>query len=368
VHLKILYIIDNLIRGGKERQLVELSRSLSEQHQIQLVVFSKEIHYKEILKTNIVLHHLKKSDRKSFAASKKIISICKTFRPDVIHTWDHLSAVSAIPASFLYSIKLVDSIRYAAEKKRFKGNWYIAYLAFRFSNRVLANSEAGLIAHRKNINKKYRVIYNGFDFSRINNSESKKSVKQDLGIHSNFTIGMVANFLKSKDYKTVVLAGIKLMQKRKDITFVFVGDGPTRQTIERIIPEELKNFFLFTGKRNDVEKIISTLDIGVLLSNTNGHAEGISNALTEIMVQAIPVIATKAGGNPELIENNVSGYLISPFSENELLGKINELLENDKLRMEIGKTAKQVVSDKFGMKRMVDEYLSVYEELLVSKN
>ena len=157
-----------MLRGGKERQLVELSKSLSEQHQIQLVVFSKEVHYKEILSTNIVIHHLKKSDRKGITASKKIISICKIFKPDIIHAWDHLSAVTAIPASLLNSIKLIDSIRYAAEKKRFKGNWYISDLAFLFSNMVIANSNAGLAAHRKTINKKFRVIYNGFDFSRIN--------------------------------------------------------------------------------------------------------------------------------------------------------------------------------------------------------
>jgi glycosyltransferase involved in cell wall biosynthesis len=366
--MKILYIIDNLTRGGKERQLVELSKSLSQQHQIELVVFSEEIHYKEILSTNITFHYLKKSDRKSFAASNKIISICKTFRPDVIHAWDHLSAVSAIPASLFYSIKLIDSIRYAAEKKRFHANWYITDLAFRFSNRVIANSLAGLKAHHKSINKKYRVIFNGFDFSRIIMLESKESVKNELGIQTMFTAGMVANFLKSKDYKTVILAGIKLLNNRNDLSFVFVGDGPTRADLENKIPEKLKPHFIFTGKRNDVEKIVLAFDIGILLSNTNGHAEGISNALTEIMVQSVPVIATNAGGNPELIENNVSGFLIKPFSEEELINKIGLLLDNEELRINMGSSAKQSISDKFGMSRMVNEYLNAYNELAFSKN
>lgn len=366
--MKILYIIDNLARGGKERQLVELAKSLSQQHQIELVVFSEEIHYKEILSTNITFYYLKKSDRKGFTASKKIMSICKTFRPDVIHAWDHLSAVSAIPASRFYSIKLIDSIRYAAEKKRFRGNWYISDLAFSFSNLVIANSLAGLKAHRKSINKKFRVIYNGFDFGRLNISEAKESIKKELGIKTKFTAGMVANFLKSKDYATVISAGIKLLNSRNDLSFVFVGDGPTRAGLENEIPEELKPFFIFTGKRNDVEKIVSTFNIGILLSNTNGHAEGISNALTEIMVHSVPVIATNAGGNPELIENNISGYLINPFSEGELIEKLGFLLDNEEQRNKMGASAKQSISEKFGMSRMVDEYLNAYNELAFSKN
>lgn len=366
--MKILYIIDNLVRGGKERQLVELSKSLSQKHQIELIVFSEEIHYKEILSTNITFHYLKKSDRKSLAASRKILKICRNFRPDVIHAWDHLSAVCAIPASFFYSIKLIDSIRYAAEKKKFRGNWYITDLAFGFSKMVIANSVAGLKAHRKSINQKYRVIFNGFDLSRINISDSREFIKHELGIKTKFTIGMVANFLKSKDYKTVISAGIRILYKRNDISFVFVGDGPTRAEFEKKIPEKLKSCFIFTGKRNDVEKIVSTFDIGVLLSNTNGHAEGISNALTEIMVQAVPVIATNAGGNSELIENNVTGYLINPFSEEELLEKLDLLLDNEERCTKMGIAAKQSISDKFGMTRMVNEYLSAYNELTISKN
>jgi glycosyltransferase involved in cell wall biosynthesis len=366
--MKILYIIDNLLRGGKERQLVELSKSLSQHHQIELVVFSKEIHYKEILTLNIKLHYLEKSDRKGLAASKKILSICKNFRPDIIHAWDHLSAVCAIPAARFYSIKLIDSIRYAAEKKRFRGNWYISDLAFGFSNVVIANSVAGLKAHRKSIDKKYRVIYNGFDLNRINHIENKEFIKQELGVSTTFTVGMVANFLKSKDYNTVITAALKILSNRNDLTFVFVGDGPTREKLEMKILEKLKPFFIFTGKRNDVEKIISIFNIGILLSNTNGHAEGISNALTEIMAQAIPVIATNAGGNPELIENNVTGFLISPFSEEELIEKLDLLLNNEELRLNMGSSAKQSITDKFGMGRMVDEYLAVYKELAFSKN
>ena len=134
------------------------------------------------------------------------------------------------------------------------------------------------------------------------------------------------------------------------------------------IPDKFRNLFIFTGKRDDVERIISMFDVGILLSNTNGHAEGISNALTEIMVQSIPVIATNAGGNPELIENNVSGFLINPFSTVELQEKMNVLLNNDKLRAEMGNAAKKDVSKKFGMKRMVKEHLDAYKELLASKN
>jgi len=361
--LKILYIIDNLARGGKERQLVELVKSLSQQHQIELVVFSEEVHYKEILTTNITFHYLKKADRKGLAASKKIIAICKKFKPDLIHAWDHLSAVSAIPATFIYSIKLIDSIRYAAEKKGFHKNWYITDLAFSFSKMVIANSNAGLKAHGKTINKKFRVIYNGFDFGRLNISEAKESIKKELGIKTKFTAGMVANFLTSKDYATVISAGIKLLNSRNDLSFVFVGDGPTRAGLENEIPEELKPFFIFTGKRNDVEKIVSTFNIGILLSNTNGHAEGISNALTELMVQSVPVIATNAGGNPELIDNNVSGFLINPFSEEELIKKLGLLLDNEELRIKMGASAKQSISDKFGLTRMVNEYLNAYNEL-----
>ena len=105
-------------------------------------------------------------------------------------------------------------------------------------------------------------------------------------------------------------------------------------------------------------------DIGVLLNNTKGHGEGISNAIMEYMAAGLPVIATDAGGTPELVKDKISGFLVPAFDPEIVVGKINYLLKNEQIRKEMGQKGRKIIEAEFNLGKMVSSYLNLYQNLL----
>jgi glycosyltransferase involved in cell wall biosynthesis len=174
---------------------------------------------------------------------------------------------------------------------------------------------------------------------------------------------MVANFLDGKDHQSLIQAGLKILEKRKDIVFLFIGDGPTRKNMESMIGEDFKRHFLFPGNRTDVEEIVKIIDIGVLLAK-QGHAEGISNSIMEYMALSKPVIATRVGGNKELISDEETGFLIRHHDIDALVEKLNCLLDNPGLRREMGKKGQERIQRLFNIEKMVGNFVDIYKQLV----
>jgi len=361
--LKILFIIESLRRGGKERQLIELIKQLvGRGYVITVVVFDSTFAYAEINGLNINI--LKKNGINLFKSIFKLFTIIKKTKPKIIHSWSALTTLLIYPAAKRYNVKLIDSIRYAKSIKPLSKKWFISNLAFLLSDRVVANSNAGLKTHHKVYNRKYKVIYNGYECHKKLQLSDIVELKKKLGIKKKYVVGMVATFHPGKDYKSFIEAGKKILEERSDVCFMCIGEGLQKSELENSIEEKYRSFFSFTGKRDDVESIIEIFDVGVLLSNINVSAEGISNALTEIMAARKPVIATNAGGNRELITNDKDGFLIDAFAVEQLANKIKLLIDNDNLRTEMGQLAREKIQHQFSVEKMVNSYLNTYQGLV----
>ena len=357
-------IIDSLRAGGKERQYVTLFKGLKKnpEIEIQLVLFRNKIYYKELNQLNT---HILFLDKDKYCKFCKLYKIIKEVKPDIIHTWGFKSTKFSIPFAKLCKIKLLNSsIRYATHIKKFSKLWLMGKLTFPFSDIVIANSKAGLRAHRLKESKKYRYIYNGFDFGRITNKTSNERIKKEINVKTRYIVGMVGRFAISKDYKTFIQAAQLILRKRYDVTFLCVGNGPNLKNMQNLVDEKYKKFILFLGYRQDVERIIKIFDIGVLTTNTNGFAEGISNAIMEYMALEKPVIATDAGGNKELVVNGKTGYLIESFNSEILAEKICYLLNNKSLRESMCRKGKERLEKFFSLDRMVSDFSKIYKDLV----
>jgi len=362
--MKILFFIDSFKRGGKERQLVGLLNGLSSIKDclFEIVLMNQDIQFRNALNWNINIHYLIKKRKKDPTILLKLFKICRKFKPDIIHTWSSMTSFYALPIAKILRIKFVNgSIRYGLPIKSFSRLWLIAKITFPFSNCVIANSKAGLKTHGLTESEKYRYVYNGFDFNRISSTHPQK-IRDKLGIRAEFVVGMVASFTKAKDYYSLVQSGINILEKCKNVNFIFVGDGPERKDVEETIAKKYYDKFYFLGQRNDVEEIIKVFDVGILLSKVD-HSEGISNSIMEYMAAEKPVIATKTGGNNELIIDGKTGFLIKHNDINALTEKVNMLLDNKKLRREIGKNAKNRLRELFNLERMVSDFTKIYEDL-----
>lgn len=361
--IKILFAIDGLRSGGKERRFLSLLKKLKfdMDFECEVIIFNNDVHYVEVFNLDLKIHFLIRSKSKDLSVFKKFYKIAKDFQPDIIHTWDTLSNLYAIPAAKILKAKLITGKITDAPPIYNKLSTFgiLSELCFMTANLILANSNAGINAYdvRKD---KSQVIYNGFDFNRISNLLSKQSTKDLLGIKEDLVVTMVASFSENKDFDTFLSAAVMIKSQTDSISIVCVGDGPQRMELEIFYK---KYGVLFLGRRGDVENIMNASDIGVLMSNNNKHGEGISNSLMEFMALGKPVIASNNGGNTELILNNETGYVLQCNDPKTLSEAILDLARCSEKRLRMGLAAKDRIIKYFSIDRMVKEFKVIYKDV-----
>jgi glycosyltransferase involved in cell wall biosynthesis len=360
--MKILFFIDTFSAGGKERRLMELMKGLKREPDIEfeLVILDSNIHYKEVFDLGISIHYIVRKTKKDLSVFRKVYEICKNYRPDIVHCWDSMTAVYLIPALKLLNIKFVNGmVTDAPEKTGIRSKvWLRAQLTFPFSNMVIGNSEAGLAAYNAP-RLKSACIRNGFNFQRIQSLIPNNQIRAEIGANTKYIIGMVASFSGYKDYKTYFASAQLLLKKRKDITFLAIGNHTDSELSKNLIDEKLIDHFRLLGRRTNIESYIYAMDICVLATFT----EGISNSILEYMALGKPVIATAGGGTNELLEDNKTGFLVSPMKPDELAEKMELLLNDDQLRIDMGLAGKQRVCNHFSIDKMVNEVIFTYKNL-----
>jgi glycosyltransferase involved in cell wall biosynthesis len=145
------------------------------------------------------------------------------------------------------------------------------------------------------------------------------------------------------------------------VRLAIIGDGPERARVEAAVVEHgLDGRVWISGERADVPAILRRLDCFVLPS----VAEGISNTILEAMATGLPVVATRVGGNPELLEDGLTGSLVPP-SDPESLAKamLGYFLDSAAARRH-GRAARQTVLRRFSLDRMVADYAQLYRDVL----
>ena len=362
--MKILFFIDSLQAGGKERRLTELLKVLTLKPDIEcaLILMNRDIHYKEVLGLDINIYYLIRKTRKDFSIFNRFYKICKEYKPDIIHAWNSMTVLYSIPASILFKIKLINGMVVNAPLHRniFDTNWIRAKITFPFCNLIIANSKAGLQAYPSALTKS-RVIYNGYNFKRNEQVMSKEIIREQLNISTAFVIIMVASFSKAKDYKTFFHAANIVLQKRDDITFLAVGQDTDSLSCQQLATSFLeKRQFRLLGKKSNVEPYVNAADICILAT----FSEGISNSIMEYMAFGKPVIASRGGGTAEIVEDKITGFLISIGDAKALADKIEFLLNNEHLRQQMGNLGQVRIQTFFSIDRMANKYLSSYRNIL----
>jgi len=361
--MKILYVIESLASGGKERRLISLIKELLkiESNEIEIVLLSNMIHYKEIYDFDIKIHFLKRNILKDIRLIFKFNMFLVRFQPDLVHCWDNIAAIHFAPLCKAKKIPFINSMISTAPPilSRFSKRYLLNAISYPFSTIILTNSKAGLHSFRVPSKKRY-YIYNGFDLNRTNVKRSKKSIKNKLSIGLEKIIGMTASFSDKKDYETFVCAGKNILKKRKDVIFLAIGDGPNFAKVKNSVEDEYLSNFRFLGKQDDVESIVNIFDVGVLATFT----EGISNAIMEYMIFGKPVIATNGGGTKELVVNKENGFLIGEQNVDQLSEKIEYLLDNPDIAKTMGENGKKRIEQYFSMDAMVTKTLELYRVVL----
>ncbi len=362
--MRVLYYTDSLRLGGKERQLVELLKGLKQRDAMEVLLVCMdrgEFYEPDVNALSIPLKYLFRKTRWDPLVVHGFYRLVREFKPDIIHTNSMMSSAYALPVAKLFGVPLINgSIRNAFQYSTLR--WKVERTLLAWSDFRIANSMAGLRSRGFSLDSaKDFVIHNGFDLSRAHGLESQPDADHSRNENGHHQVGMIAEFRPDKDFRTFLLAALRLVSSRPNVTFVTVGDGETLTSMKELV-RDAGDRIQFLGRRKDVEKIVNSLSIGVLATFT----EGISNSIMEYMVMAKPVVATACSGSSELVLDGETGFLVPPGDPAALADRITYLLDHPDEARRMGQAGKKHIEEHFSLKTMVDKTVEIYEQAIQS--
>jgi glycosyltransferase involved in cell wall biosynthesis len=227
-----------------------------------------------------------------------------------------------------------------------------------FTDKIICVSEKAkqsLMEIEKIKPDKICVIHNGLDTSCLS------PINKDQNRNGKIRVGIIASFTEQKGHVYFVDAAARVVESFKDVEFIYIGDGPLRPSVEKKVMEYgLDKYSRFLGARLDVGDLLKTLDIFVLSSLW----EGLPISLLEAQYSGIPSVVTEVGGNPEVIEDGYNGLLVPPKDSEKLATAIFRVINNNKLRNDIGLNAQKVFNQNFSVDKMTNNYLNILDTII----
>lgn len=208
--------------------------------------------------------------------------------------------------------------------------------------------------------EKCTTVHSGVDLSRFKKPcdggfRKRYNVPDDF-----FIVGNVSAIAPHKDYQTFVEVASLVVKQNLKVRFFIIGDGSQKLEIEELINQKnLNDFITLTGFLDNIPEILPCLDTFLITSKT----EGLGTTVLDAFAAGVPVIATAAGGIPEMVKNNETGMLAEVGNADQLAKHVLELSGNLAMRKELAKRAKLVVKQ-FSKEQMAVGNLKVYKTIL----
>lgn len=183
------------------------------------------------------------------------------------------------------------------------------------------------------------------------------SVRNSLGIkEDSFAVVIVGRMVYDKGIPFIIDAIEKTDKER--ITFVFVGDGPYEDELNSKFRNSENVICL--GKRSDVIEIVNSCDLFLFAT----LHENLSNALLEAMACGLPVVASRVGGNLDVVEDGSNGFLIPPCNADEIVEKVSLLASDIQLYNRFSRRSKEIINEKFSQDVVYPRISEVYDQML----
>lgn len=372
----VAHIIYALSTGGLENGLVNIiNRSPADRYRhVVICLTTADEFVQRITAKDVKVVELRMRPGYDLRCYRQLRRVLREFQPDIIHSRNMAALESQLCGVGLRNVKRVHG-EHGREVNDIDGsNW--KYLIFRkfmrpIIHRYIAVSkdlENWLISTVGVGTDKVRQIYNGVDHHQFAPQSVKPSAllpERWQNLDGIVVAGTVGRLTPVKDQQLLLRAVAKLRSDQPDLAdrlrLLIVGDGPLYPALARLVEElALQDVAWLAGDRKDVASLLQTMDIFVLPS----LGEGISNTVLEAMASGLPVIATSVGGNVELVEECFNGRLIPSGDIQALADAMASLITDSAERARLGANARLRVCQRFDWSRTVNDYLSVYDELL----
>jgi sugar transferase (PEP-CTERM/EpsH1 system associated) len=369
----IVHIVYRFDTGGLENGLVNLINHLpcdQFQHHIVSLTESVPSFCARITTNNVSYTDFHKAPGHAWRLYPRLYRLLRTWRPDIVHTRG-LAALETMVVASLAGVRIRihgehgwDALDPGGIKKkyqwlrRFYRPFVTHYIALSSPIQQYLVTKIGIPA------AKIKQIFNGVDTHRFHPATNHRDQITGCPFTENrFTIiGTVGRLYSIKNPLHLVRAFAWVIEQypqyAETARLVIVGDGPLRAALADAIAQwRLQHLVWCAGERDDIPHIMRGLDLFVLPSN----AEGISNTILEAMATGLPVVATRVGGNAELVVENETGQLVEPEHQQQLGQALVDYLSNPERMAQHGQAGRARVVKKFSIKTMVNNYTLVYK-------
>jgi len=367
--------------GGTERQLVNLANGIDPAR--------FDLHLACLLRCGSFLEELKRPTRpltefkirhlyglRTLKEQLKLAAYLKRHRIQLFHAQGFYPNVFGIPAARLAGTPVtVASIRDQGDS-RTPLQGLAQRIACGLADGIVVNAE---VVRRQLVAEGYspekiHVIHNGVDLSRFAAKDPRSGIRQELRLPPDAPlVAVVSRLSPLKGIEYFLEAAVLVAGRFPRVRFLVVGDGCVKKSDSVVENGEYRGTLqrraerlglgrcvVFTGFRLDVPEILAQVSVSVLPS----LSEALSNALLESMAAGVPVVATTVGGNPEVVEDGITGLMVPPRDPAMLARAICHLLERPEEAARFGQTGRQRVNEHFSLDRMVQRTERLYLNLL----
>jgi len=361
----VCHVLHTLSVGGAEVLAKEFSQKGSSDFRFVFACLDEiGTMGQELLDSHHEVVSLQRKSGLDLGVAKRLAAYCKSQNVDVIHAHQYTPFFYASLSRYLGNKA---PILFTAHGRTFPD--------FRrpkrvFANRFLISKKDRIVAVGKQVKNalmenegipetKIEVIYNGIDVERFKvHSASRQLTREKLGLKQGEVIVIhVARLNPLKDH----LTAIKTMDHLRDhpeIRLFIVGEGEEEQNIKHAIAErKLESTVSMLGLRKDIPELLNAADACLLTS----RSEGIPLTLAEAMATELPCVATDVGGVPEMVTDNVTGFLCPAGDSKKLAARILDLANSEELRSSMGQAGRTRIVQHFNDRFMHEQYQQAYQ-------
>ena len=369
-HIRIMHILHRLATGGTEKNVRKLLEGLDAgafEQTVCTVVPDVELSVGDARVVTLARPPL----NPGFLVPH-FYRLFRRERPDVVHSrnWGTMEAVVAarlagVPAVIHseHGRDLQTMGRQPWRRRMFRRACY------RWADRVFAVSQELAEFYSAQLNiplERLEVVPNGVNTAEFRPSpEWRVEFRRRLGVGpETLVVGAVSRLDPVKDHFTLLRAAELAVDSGVDLCLVIVGDGVCRPALQRELAARpaLAGRARFIGEVSNVAEWLNSFDVFALPS----LSEGMSNTLLEAMAVGVPPVATRVGGNSEVIEDGLSGVQFNPGDYQTLAACLQKMASAPEWRLQLGENSRRRVAARFSLSRMMQAYSQMYNDVVMS--
>ena len=370
------HLVDCFGAGGIATGVLSLIGFTGEQVDHTIISISDDLRLLARLPSTTPAYVIKPGPSKLIGFCARLARLARRQRIDVLHCNNQFAWLDASMTARIISRPCLQTFhgveRPVAEIAR-DVRWK-CWLAARLGSVVTAVGEASrrMVCDLSGVPEQcVEVIPNGIDLDlfqpRPRGHRLRSELRDELAIGPDVDlVAHVAGLRPVKDQKTLLQAWCLVMEARErshrpEPLLLMVGEGPCQDELLYLAGElRITRAVRFLGQRRDLNEILPACDLFALSS----ISEGLSFAILEAMACALPVVATRVGGNSELVEEGETGFLTPPRDPVALSKALISLLDNPGQRLRMGESARHVVELRHDAAKSAERYLRLYRKMV----